>query len=675
MDEYYANLLEDTRDETTTESPSLLAVVLSRQANAMNVHVSVSARIPRKRESHNDPVKYKLEYFKFLDDKRRFTNLDALLTRMSPVGVVHIACNESGDVKSTDDNGTGSSNTKNRQKRVEVSNLLSKLAGVIDSRRDILPHHFDEESTLANIIKTLPREISNLNSLSHHLSSTMKFILGDESDSRYQKYKNDTKLMSDNLSKQAIGLLLHAESIRSNENDQGCYEICKADLQSHLAMDRTAMDCINLLPPKHKGISSDMGGNQSNNSIYGILNHCKTKMGMRTLEVWIRQPCVDLDTILYRQKAVQYMVEIDSVGRDRLREGLGGLRGVDLDRLCSTIDSYKTSTGIGGTRKVLESLYKMHLFANKQLPTIKDALSLLIESHDGIDGTEGQNAEQEGPIRDGALKEAYSALDRVNADLSMSIQLVETLLDFDLAPREFLVKASFNDELAEIKKELDDVEIELQHLHDEMNEIWSEISGQNSGQVRLERNNKNNDVSCAWCFRLPDMNDSKILQNELGAKVTVHKLLKNGVHFSTKELLELGTKKHDLLIDYESHQRSIVENAMTVAGSYAPVLARASDIISELDVLASLAHVAAFSPHGYCRPKLTDSDDDGVGIKLEEARHPCVELQDDVDFIPNDFNLVYGVSNFLLCTGPNCGGKVGYFYLLAVSSMSILDLE
>lgn len=47
-------------------------------------------------------------------------------------------------------------------------------------------------------------------------------------------------------------------------------------------------------------------------------------------------------------------------------------------------------------------------------------------------------------------------------------------------------------------------------------------------------------------------------------------------------------------------------------------------------------------------------------VQLKEARHPCVELQDDMNFIANDFNLVFGSSSFLLVTGPNMGGKSTY---------------
>jgi len=103
-----------------------------------------------------------------------------------------------------------------------------------------------------------------------------------------------------------------------------------------------------------------------------------------------------------------------------------------------------------------------------------------------------------------------------------------------------------------------------------------------------------------------------------------------------------------------------VTHSMEMAVTYVPLLEKASLIIAELDVLASLAHVAAFSPHGYCKPVMTDSEEDGVGIELEGARHPCVELQENVEFIPNDFNMVYGSSTFWLVTGPNMGGKSTY---------------
>ena len=55
----------------------------------------------------------------------------------------------------------------------------------------------------------------------------------------------------------------------------------------------------------------------------------------------------------------------------------------------------------------------------------------------------------------------------------------------------------------------------------------------------------------------------------------------------------------------------------------------------------------------------------GLGIELEQGRHPVVEVQEDLDFIPNNFDLRYGESNFLIITGPNMGGKSTYIRSLA----------
>ena len=60
--------------------------------------------------------------------------------------------------------------------------------------------------------------------------------------------------------------------------------------------------------------------------------------------------------------------------------------------------------------------------------------------------------------------------------------------------------------------------------------------------------------------------------------------------------------------------------------------------------------------NNYCRPELTDGEEDGMGIELQEARHPCVELQENVEYIPNNVSLLFGESSFLVLTGPNVRG-------------------
>lgn len=79
-----------------------VAVLISRStggkngsANAGTARLAVAARIPRKRQHSEDPVQSTLQHWSFLDDKRLFTHLDSLLTRLAPIRIVHVACTES----------------------------------------------------------------------------------------------------------------------------------------------------------------------------------------------------------------------------------------------------------------------------------------------------------------------------------------------------------------------------------------------------------------------------------------------------------------------------------------------------------------------------------------------------------------------------------------------------
>lgn len=569
------------------------------------------------------------------------------------------------------------------RRAAEVSDLLGRLCGVIDSRTDVQEEGADAGGGgLSELVPALESPLHRPDAAVEFVDRAMADLLGGGggagnggedgggdgsrgADERLLAYRGDRRLMDDPLPKRALGLLLlrtygaslpergggGAPVLLVDEASRGTCELAAGNLGSCLALDRTAAECINLLPPKGGAGSGAaavlVGGTGSNNSILGVLDKCRTRMGSRMLELWLRQPLVDLAGILRRQEAVAALVD-GGLERDRLRdEGLGGMAGTDLDSIATALGRAVSGSEAGGDlrlgcspSKALEVMYKMHLFADGQLPALIEALR-------DAAGRGGSG---------GALGACLDGLGEVERDLEKCKKLVEAVLDFDAAPREFLVKADFGEELADVRRELDETDAEVDQLHREMNERWSEATGAADGQVRLEDGSASGIV---WQFRLPKTNDEKVLRAEFG-DVKVHRILKNGVYFSTKELREAGTNKEELLAQYEGQQRGIVTNAVAIAATYAAVLERASVLIAEIDVLASLAYVAAYSPHGYVRPTMTDTEDDGDGIVLTEARHPCVELQENVEFIPNDIHLVYGKSSFLIVTGPNMGGKSTY---------------
>ena len=93
-----------------------------------------------------------------------------------------------------------------------------------------------------------------------------------------------------------------------------------------------------------------------------------------------------------------------------------------------------------------------------------------------------------------------------------------------------------------------------------------------------------------------------------------------------------------------------------------------NNIIAELDVLLSFSFRCASASTPYTRPRMLSPDDsqNPGEITLVASRHPCLEVQADCNFIPNDVSLVKGKSSFTIITGPNMGGKSTYIRQIGV---------
>lgn len=95
--------------------------------------------------------------------------------------------------------------------------------------------------------------------------------------------------------------------------------------------------------------------------------------------------------------------------------------------------------------------------------------------------------------------------------------------------------------------------------------------------------------------------------------------------------------------------------------AHAELLAEAAGALSEMDVLAALAELAA--ENGWTRPKTT-----AEGARLVQARHPVVERATGGKFVPNDAEL--NSHRFtLLLTGPNMAGKSTYLRTVALCAL------
>jgi DNA mismatch repair ATPase MutS len=110
-----------------------------------------------------------------------------------------------------------------------------------------------------------------------------------------------------------------------------------------MRIDSAAAEAVNLLPKSDH--PSQFG------SIYGVLNRCKTKMGSRLLERWLRQPLIDAIEINKRLDIVE-IFKSNTLYRNKLIDG--PLKGVpDLDNHISKMQ--RKSAG-------LDDIFKIYLF-------------------------------------------------------------------------------------------------------------------------------------------------------------------------------------------------------------------------------------------------------------------------------------------------------------------------
>ncbi|KAK9737077.1 MutS domain V [Popillia japonica] len=159
------------------------------------------------------------------------------------------------------------------------------------------------------------------------------------------------------------------------------------------------------------------------------------------------------------------------------------------------------------------------------------------------------------------------------------------------------------------------------------------------------------------------LKDEKLLRGQ--KKYHIMEAVRAGVRFNDDRLKELNEDYLDICSNYEELQKNVVKEVMDVAVGYADTLRSLNSSIAQVDVLTAFAHAATSAPIPFVKPKILP---EGSGIlKLVRVRHPCVEKQDGVSYIPNNIKLKQGETTLNIITGPNMGGKSTYMRSVALS--------
>lgn len=409
----------------------------------------------------------------------------------------------------------------------------------------------------------------------------------------------------------AIACLIKYTELLRDESGFGAFKLSLFDLSMYMKLDKTAMEALNLFPQP--------GETDKNMCLYGLLNKGRTTSGSRMLAQWIKQPLLDIKAIERRLDFVSLFVEDTSL-RQALQEQ--HLRRVpDLDRMAKKFQKHKAN---------LQTVVEFYRFAIA-LPGMMSAL----------EGYEGEQADR-------LNKDFIKVLEELQKDLGQFEAMVEQTIDLDsVAKHEYLINPAFDDDLQDLANQKTDVEDRIHAL-----------ASKTANELRLDEKKLKvvYQELHGYTFRVTRKDDKGLRKKN--SLFTVLETKKDGVRFTSPKMKQLSSQHKDIKTQYETAQQEIVSKALEITESYTPVMEKMNEVLGELDVYVGLAHVSVNAPTPYVRPEVLEK---GSGkLEFVGSRHPCMEMMDSVEFIPNDISLHKDKSNVQVITGPNMGGKSTY---------------
>ncbi|KAJ6019159.1 hypothetical protein N7499_009683 [Penicillium canescens] len=410
-------------------------------------------------------------------------------------------------------------------------------------------------------------------------------------------------------------------AVMTDPTNFGQYQLYQHDLSQYMKLDASALRALNLMPGPRDGSKSM--------SLFGLLNHCKTPVGSRLLAQWLKQPLMDLAAIEQRQQLVEAFV-VNTELRQTMQE----------EHLRSIPDLYRLAKRFQRKQANLEDVVRAYQVSIR-LPGFVSALGDVMDEQ----YQEPLDAEYTSKLR------GYSD------SLAMLEEMVETTVDLAaLENHEFIIKPEFDESLKIIRKKLDKLRYDMDMEH---RRVSKDLNQEMEKKLFMENHRVH-----GWCFRLT-RNEAGCIRNK--KEYQECSTQKNGVYFTNSTMQSLRREHDQLSSNYNRTQTGLVNEVVNVAASYCPVLEQLAGVLAHLDVIVSFAHASMHAPSGYVRPKMHPR---GTGnTVLKEARHPCMEMQDDISFITNDVSLIRDESSFLIITGPNMGGKSTYIRQIGVIAL------
>jgi DNA mismatch repair protein MutS len=404
----------------------------------------------------------------------------------------------------------------------------------------------------------------------------------------------------------AAGAILHY--VRSTQRGSldhvdriGWYE-----RQNCLVLDAITVRNLELIEPLFAGTDAGI-------TLLRSIDTAVTPMGKRLLRAWLLRPSVDLAEIKARLDAVEAGVK-ETISREELRRALDGV--LDLERLLSRVTLETASP-----RDVLALASSL-----AKIPAIKAAASQLAAAE--------------------RLRTLHGLLD----DLSDLRERIEKTI----VPEPPLTFADGGVIAPALDRDLD----ELRELSRNSKQVLAQIEQRERGRTGIGSLKVKFNSIFGYYIEVSKSNLHLVPQDYERKQTLV-----GAERFTTSELKEYEAKILDAQEKIVEIERRLFTELRIAIAAEAKRIRQTALALAEVDVLASLGHVAAL--RNYCRPNFIAPAEDAAGdLEICEGRHPVIEQQEMAGgtdrFVPNDLYLNSSSHAILLLTGPNMGGKSTY---------------
>lgn len=400
------------------------------------------------------------------------------------------------------------------------------------------------------------------------------------------------------------------------------YTVSEHPLTHFMRLDETALRSLDLFPKNQQPLLGQQQ-KQRVDSLFTLLNKCRTGQGSRLLGQWIRQPLKDV-TLINQRLDIQEALVGDPVLARQLQDCLKG---------CS--DLQRAGKRLFNNRARLQDLLCFHqvIQRSKQLLLVlSNSASLIVKST------------------------FETPLSQILSNLTPFEAMIEASVDMEAVERhEYLVKADFDATLQAIAHQKDQL---LGDMNLEFQQLSIKCGLERFKKLKMERS-----PVYGHHFRVSrlDFNTAKQASNT----IIEYAVQKAGLLFATVRLKELSEQYRCLEGEFMAKQANIVKEMVRQTATFKESFDALNSVLAVVDVSVALSVSATTAVREYCRPVFVE----GTMVEIVEGRHPVLEeicATGPMRFVENDYKVTANGPHFMFITGPNMGGKSTFMRQIAL---------